>query len=208
MFSDSVLPASADLPNDAASVEAELSDWDGSIERIASDLYRISSMLLGEGEDAIRQIEEVVGSLDVSACEEPEEARHLSRLALASQALAVLGARYPESLAAPAQETGVISCIEDDDLSAAGLTTAELERMMSGPDDHRLRDWLESLPVSLRAVFVLRAVAGLSLPELAGLLAESGGSNAQDWNPEGVRSTFRQALCSLASQLLHATAAK
>jgi hypothetical protein len=40
------------------------------------------------------------------------------------------------------------------------------------------------------------------------LLAEHGGSEAQDWNPESVRSVFRQALCSLASQLIQASAAR
>jgi hypothetical protein len=88
------------------------------------------------------------------------------------------------------------------------VTPAELEEMLSGSDRHRLRDWLEGLPVSLRVIFVLRAVGGLSSAEVAGVLAEHGGPGAQDWTPDGVRSGFRQALCSLATQLLHASAAK
>jgi len=194
---------------DPAVVETALSDWDGPIEKIAADLYRISSMLLGEGEEAVRLIERVVTELDVSVCSDPLEARHSSRVAIAAEAIAILRELDSQSLAAPSgEESGPVSCIEDDHLSAAGVTPAELEQMIAGPDHHRLRDWLEGLSVSLRAVFVLRAVAGLSSPEVAGLLAEFGGSAAQDWNPDAVRSTFRQALCSLASQLIHATATR
>jgi len=76
--------------------------------------------------------------------------------------------------------------------------------MISGPEAHRLRNWLEGLSVSLRVIFVLRAVAGLSSQEIAGLLAEHGGEAAKGWTPDAVRAAFRQAICSLASQLIHA----
>jgi len=196
-------------PHDPAAVEAALSDWDGLLEKIAAELYRISSMLLGEGEESIRLIEQVVATVDLPACHDHIEARHDSRLALGAQAIALLAERNPSALAAPAEEeSGPVSCIEDDDLSAAGVTPDELEQMISGPEGHRLRDWLEGLAISLRTVFVLRAVAGLSSGEVAGLLAGHGGARAQDWTPDAVRSTFRQALCSLASQLIHATATR
>jgi len=60
--------------------------------------------------------------------------------------------------------------------------------------------------VQLRVTFVLRSVANLTSPEVAGLLGEYGGPEAAGWTPEAVRAVFRQALCSLAGQLLHATA--
>jgi DNA-directed RNA polymerase specialized sigma24 family protein len=101
-----------------------------------------------------------------------------------------------------------VSCIEGDELDAAGVTSAELEEMITGPDNQRLRNWLEGLSLPLRVVFVLRAVAGLTSAEVAGQLAENGGTQAENWTPDAVRSTFRQALCSLASQLLHATASR
>jgi hypothetical protein len=196
-------------PHDPATVEATLSDWDGLLEKVAGELYRISSMLLGEGEESIRLIEQVVATVDLPACHDQAQARHNSRLALAAQAIALLAGRDASALAAPTgEDSGPVSCIEDDDLSAAGVTPDELEQMITGPERHRLRDWLEGLSVSLRAVFVLRAVAGLSSAEVAGLLAEHGGPNAQDWTPDEVRSSFRQALCSLASQLIHATATR
>ena len=76
--------------------------------------------------------------------------------------------------------------------------------MMSGPGRARMRAWLESLPAAMRTVFVLRGVAPFSAAETAALLAAYGGPNAKGWTAEAVRETFRQALCSLASQLIHA----
>ena len=186
-------------PKDAAQVDAALSGMDGLLEKIAGELYHIASMLLGEGEQAIVLIEQTIADLDIPSCASHVEARHKARLTLATKAVTILQQRDPASFTAPADQDGPVSCIEDDDLDAAGVSSAELEQMITGPDNHRLRNWLESLSVTLRVIFVLRAVAALSSPEVAGLL---------DWTPDAVRSTFRQALCSLASQLLQSTAAK
>jgi hypothetical protein len=195
-------------PKDQSVVEARLSSWDGILEKMASDIYRISSMLLGEGEDSVRLIEQIIAKMDISSCRDHADARHKSRLLLGSEAIAILARRDSVALSAPLDESGPASCIEEDDLAAAGVTPEELERMIAGPESHLLRNWLEGLTVSLRAIFVLRAVAGLSSPEVAGLLAEYGGPAAQDWTPDAVRSAFRQALCSLTSQLIHATATR
>jgi hypothetical protein len=197
-----------------AAVEAALSGWDGLLETMAANLYRIGSMLVGEGEEAIGLIEQVVANIDLPASSDPADVRHKAHLLLAAGAISVLHGREASSqtpsLAAPAADSGPASCIEDDDLDAVGVSPAELEQMISGPESHRLRDWLEGLSAPLRVIFVLRAVAGLSSAEVAGLLSEHGGPEAQDssyaWTPEAVRATFRQALCSLASQLIHATA--
>jgi hypothetical protein len=191
-----------------AAVDAAFSDWSGILEKIAGDLYRISSMLLGEGEEAVGLIESVVTELDIANCADPLDARRQSRLLLGARAIASLAGRDPAAFEAPQEGSAPVSCIEDDDLDAAGVSSSELERMLEGPDSQRLRGWLEGLPVSLRAIFVLRAVAGLNSGEIAGLIAENGGAAASDWTPEAVRSSFRQALCSLASQLLHATTAR
>lgn len=203
-------------PKDPEIVETALAGSDEFLEKIAADLYHIASMLLGEGEETIGLIERVVATVDLPSCCDHAEARHKARLLLAAEAISILRQRdsvaHLASLAAPAEESGPASCIEDDDLSAAGVTPDELERMISGPEGRRLRDWLEGLSVSLRVVFVLRAVAGLSSPEVAGLLGEESDSATPEpdhfWTPDAVRSTFRQALCSLASQLIHATATR
>jgi hypothetical protein len=203
--------SSEELSRDAGMLdgqEVEVEGWNGVLELVAADLYRIGSMLLGEGEDTIGLIEEAVATADIPSCSGQAEARHSGRLALAAGAIARVTARTPGALLAPEGEAGPVSCIEDDDLSAAGLTENELQQMLAGEERGRLRAWLEGLSEPLRVVFVLRGVAGLSSAEVAGLLAEHGGTGAEDWNPEAVRSSFRQALCSLASQLLHASAAK
>ena len=80
--------------------------------------------------------------------------------------------------------------------------------MIAGPDRDRVRKWLASLPAALRTVFVLRAVAGFTTGETAELLVANGGPKAAGWTPSGVSQFFRQALCSLASQLIHASAGR
>jgi len=60
----------------------------------------------------------------------------------------------------------------------------------------------------MRTIYVLRAVAGFSAPDTAALLAAHGGPRASGWSADAVRELFRQALCSLASQLIHATAGR
>jgi hypothetical protein len=60
----------------------------------------------------------------------------------------------------------------------------------------------------MRTIFVLRAVAGLTASETAELLIAHGGPQAAGWTPDAVREFFRQGLCSLASQLIQATAAR
>jgi hypothetical protein len=225
LIDESLLPSAAIAPEDAAYLapipaeldgeisgevasDGPLSGWEEVLERVAADLYRVGSMLTGEGEDTIGLIEEAVAAADVPDCCDQAEARHSGRLALGAGAISLIERRNPGSFPAPEAETGPASCIEDDDLSAAGVTHAEFEQMLTGPDRDRLRNWLEGFSAPLRVVFVLRGIAGLSTGEVAGLLAENGGPQAQDWTPDAVRGTYRQGLCSLASQLLHSGAAK
>jgi hypothetical protein len=78
--------------------------------------------------------------------------------------------------------------------------------MLAGENRERVKNWIESLATETRVVFVLRAVAGFPASEIAEMLAEHGGKGAEGWNAEAVREIFRQGLCSLASQLIHATA--
>ena len=80
-----------------------------------------------------------------------------------------------------------VTCIEDDDLSAAGISTEELEAMLSGPNRESVRNWLESLPTETRVIFVIRAVAGFPADETAALLARHGGSSAAGWTAGWVR---------------------
>jgi hypothetical protein len=78
--------------------------------------------------------------------------------------------------------------------------------MLAGPDRAGVRTWLASLPAAMRAIFVMRAVAGFTAADTAALLSAHGGPAAVGWTPEAVRELFRQGLCSLASQMIQATA--
>ena len=80
--------------------------------------------------------------------------------------------------------------------------------MLAGPDRDRVRKWLASLATIPRTIFVFRAVAGFTPAETARLLAEHGGAKAAGWTEDAVREFCRQALCSLASQLIQASAAR
>jgi hypothetical protein len=191
-------------PKDDATVEKALEGMDFMFERIAAGLYNLASMLVGEGEDSIRLVEAAVTNSELSSSQDAEQSRKNSRRALADAALAILEQRDPGSLVAPEGLQPAGTCIEDDDLDAAGVSGVELEQMMGGPDRERVREWLESLPTGMRTIFVLRAVAGLSAAETAELLAMHGGAAAASWTADAVRGVFRQGLCSLASQLIQA----
>jgi hypothetical protein len=191
---------------DDATVAKAFEGMDEMIDMIAAGLYTMASMLVGEGEDSVRLVETAIANADVESCADAAAARQSSRRALCTAALELLARRDPESLQAPEGLEHVATCIEDDDLDAVGVSGLELEQMLAGPDRGRVRTWLASLPAAMRAIFVLRAVAGFSAPETAGMLAAHGGPAASGWTPEAVRELFRQGLCSLASQMIHATA--
>lgn len=191
-------------PKDEATVAKALEGMEGVFDLIAAGLYSLASMLAGEGEESVRLVEAAVADAEISVCSDPEQARRSSRRALVRAALELIVRRDPDSLAAPVDLEPVSVCIEDDDLDSAGVSREEFDRMMTGPDRERVRKWLESLPTILRTIFVLRGVAGITTDETAAFLARYGGPKAAGWSPDVVRVFFRQALCSLASQLIQA----
>ena len=191
-------------PKDEGTVRRALSGMDAMIDVIAAGMYSMASMLVGEGEDSIRLVETAIAKVDLPKGADAIQARHSSRKALCIAAVELIESRNPGSLAAPAWLQHASTCIEDDDLESAGISHAELENMLAGPNRQNVKNWIESLATEIRVIFVMRAVAGLSAGETASILAEHGGPGAQTWNTESVREIFRQGLCSLASQLIHA----
>ena len=191
-------------PKDEATVSQTLSGMDALLDVIAAGLYSMASMLVGEGEDSIQLVETAVARTNISVCSNAEEARKSSRRELCSAAIELISERKPGSLAAPEWLEHVATCIEDDDLEAAGISRAELESMLAGPNRESVKKWIEGLATETRVIFVLRAVAGFSANETAGMLAGHAGKGAEGWNADAVREIFRQGLCSLASQLIHA----
>ena len=194
-------------PKDEGTVEQAFEGMDAMFEMIAAGLYNQASMLVGEGEESVQLVEAAVATAEIGACDDAVQARKSSRLALARAAVELLAKRTPGCLDAPSGVEHVSTCIGDDDLDAASESGAELQKLMAGPDRGRVRTWLGSLPTPQRVIFVLRAVSGFTSTETASLLADHGGAGAAGWSAEPVREIFRQALCSLASQLLHASTA-
>jgi DNA-directed RNA polymerase specialized sigma24 family protein len=177
------------------------------LDMIASNLYGVASMLVGEGEESAQVVETAVATADLDCICSVEQARKNGYKALAQAAIEAIERRRPGSLAVPEGIKSDDVCIEEDDLESAGITGEELVRMMAGPERGRVRQWLEKLPVAQRTVFVLRGVAGMGSAETADLLKASGAPGASGWSPEAVREVFRLGLCSLASQLLQARGA-
>ena len=188
---------------DEATVNKALEGFDGMFDLIAAGLYNMASMLLGAGPESEEAVLAAVSDAEVTCCGTPEAARKSSKRSLAREALKRIAARNPDNLATPDGLEHVQTCIENEDLDAAGESGEELERVLAGPDRDRVRLWLESLPTATRVVYVLRAVAGIPSPETAALLAAYGGPKASGWTADAVRELFQQGLCSLASQLLH-----
>jgi hypothetical protein len=98
------------------------------------------------------------------------------------------------------------ACIDTDDLGSTGLTGEQFNALVSGAGRAGLREWLERLAPALRAIFVLRAVAGQDGEQTAESLRQSGAIGAQAWRRDQVGSAYRQALCSLATCLMSAQA--
>ena len=121
-----------------------------------------------------------------------------------STALRRMAGLYPEAFAVPTSQPANAACIETDDLGAAGLTGEQFGVLISGAGRAGMREWLEQLAPALRAIFVLRAVAGQDGEQTAESLRQSGASGAQAWRRDQVRSAYRQALCSLATSLMSA----
>ena len=195
-------------PKDDETVAKVLAGQEDMLDLIAAGFYSMASMLVGEGEDSMRLVERAVEMVEVSVCHDVEQERKSSRRALCTAALALLDQRHPGCLAFPQGLEAVKTCIEDDDLDAAGGSREELETMLAGPGRDSVRNWLESLPIETRVIFVLRAVAGFTAPETAAMLVAYGGPDASGWNADAVRELFRRGLCSLASQLIQANAAR
>jgi len=192
-------------PKDEATVSRVLEGMDDMLDRIAAGLYNMASMLVGEGEESIGLVERAVARTDISASSDAAEARRSSRRALCTAGIQLIAGRKPGSLVAPEVLAHASTCITDDDLESAGISHGELESMLAGENRVSVKNWIESLPTETRVIFVLRAVAGFTAKETAEMLAEHGGKGAEGWNAEAVREIFRQGLCSLASQLIHAT---
>ena len=176
----------------------------------AMELFQTAAMLLGQEQEAVSVVEEVVAAAKSDLCADPQAAHRETREQVIAASLKRLASHPGGGLDAglAADEISPSTCIESDDLSAAGLSPKQLEGLIEGPGSGRLRGWLDQLSPALRAVFVLRAVLGQGNQATSNALRDSGSSGAEGWTPAKVSLVFRQALCSLANSLVHAGAAE
>lgn len=193
------------LPKEKEKKNEVSADMNEIFDQIASGLYNLASMLVGEGDDSMRLVETALTDAEISICQDSSQARRSSRRALSASALEILEQRDPGSLAAPGELAPAGICIEEDHLEVARAAGVEMERMIAGPDRERVRKWLAGLPTATRTVFVLCAVAGLTADETADLLVKHGSLQAAGWTAEAVHIVFLKGLCSLASQLIQAS---
>lgn len=172
----------------------------------AAELYQLAALMLGDESQAIELVEATVAQATINPCAEAEASVQAARRNLVETAVARLSEANPKAFAAPdlSDKTGS-GCIDEDDLSSAGIAAGKFEQIVSGPGRRTLRNWLNSLPVTQRAIFVERAILGWDNAAVAASLTKTA---SHVWQPKQVSELFRQALCSLATSLVHATAAQ
>lgn len=173
-------------------------------EDTALQLFQIAALMLGDEQEAVSLVEEVVAKVEADPCAEGTLAYAEARTLLVRTAVQRMAGLYPEAFVAPTAQPADAVCIETDELEAAGLSGDQLGAMISGAGRAGMREWLERLAPALRAIFVLRAVAGQDGEQTAESLRQSGATGAQAWRRDQVGTAYRQALCSLATCLMSA----
>jgi len=173
-------------------------------EDTALHLFQIAALMLGDEQEAVSLVEQSVARVEADPCAEGTLAYDEARALLVKTAVQRMAGLYPEAFAVPSAPPADAACIETDDLDAVGLSGEQFGAMISGPGRARMREWLERLAPALRAIFVLRAVAGQDGEQTAESLRQSGATGAQAWRRDQVGTAYRQALCSLATSLMSA----
>src|SRR5271168_3635871 len=176
-------------------------------EDTALHLFQIAALMLGDEQEAVSLVEESVAKVEADPCAEGTLAYAEARTLLVRTAVQRMAGLYPEAFVVPTSQPADAVCIETDDLGAAGLSGDQFSALISGAGRAGMREWLERLAPALRAIFVLRAVAGQDGEQTAESLRQSGATGAQAWRRDQVGNAYRQALCSLATCLMSAQTA-
>jgi DNA-directed RNA polymerase specialized sigma24 family protein len=176
-------------------------------EDTALQLFQIAALMLGDEQEAVSVVEEIVAKVEADPCAEGTLAYAEARTLLVRTAVQRMAGLYPEAFVVPTSQPADAMCIETDDFGAAGLSGDQFGALISGAGRAGMREWLERLAPALRAIFVLRAVAGQDGEQTAESLRQSGARGAQAWRRDQVGTAYRQALCSLATCLMSAQTA-
>ncbi len=186
-------------------VDDDCKDGLSKVHDTAAELYQLAALILGDETRAADLVETVVTRTNIDPCADAETSVNAARVNLIETAVAHLSQADPGAFNAPSPSTGSSGCIDDDDLAAAGISADRLAEMVHGPERRALRDWLNKLPVAQRTVFVERAILGWDNATAAATLSKAA---SRKWHSGQVSELFRQALCSLATSLVHAAAAQ
>jgi hypothetical protein len=168
-------------------------------ENAAVEMYRFAALMLGSETEAVRLVEDTVASVEVDPCADPCVAKGLVRDRVLQGALEILHRQDPASFTDLPAAGPASHCLEDDD--AEILSGPQLSALVEGTGRRSLRDWLNHLSGAQRAVFVQRAVLGQDNAATANAINRL--ARPAIWTAEAVGRLFRQALCSLASSLVH-----
>lgn len=168
-------------------------------ENAALEMYRFAALMLGDETEAQRLVESTVSGVDVDPCADPCAAKGQVRERVIDGALQIMHRQDPASFASLPAGEPASDCLEEP----AALTDAEMADLVAGAGRGTLRAWLGRLSQAQRAVFVQRAVLGSTNAETAKAINRY--ARPSVWTAESVGRLFRQALCSLASALTHAT---
>lgn len=183
---------------------------DGCSEWIAQDtaarLFQTAALLMGNETAAVSLVEETLAGTEVDPCADTAQAQHLVQDQMVQAAIGKLSQSEPDSFIVADEGRQSASCIEGDDISASGISSEQLAYLLEGEGRQQLRGWLEHLPAAQRVVFVGRAVLGWDNAATAASMRAGSGRNAAGWTSEKISEVFRQALCSLATSLLHSGA--
>ncbi len=173
------------------------------VQGTAAELFHLAALLMGDQGEAVGLVEQTLASVEIDPCLDPLAARRLTQKQVLALGLARLRQIDPASFAGVPSELNPV-CVEDEDLSVAGISPAQLTEWLASEGRQDLRDWLTALPGAQRAIFVQRAVLGEGNAAVAVALDASGNGSA-GWSPSAVGELYRQALCSLANSLAHSS---
>ncbi|HTV07331.1 MAG TPA: hypothetical protein VME86_18315 [Acidobacteriaceae bacterium] len=186
--------------------DSDCGDARTKVQETAGELYQIAALMMGDESQAAELVETAVAKTEIDPCAERDATVLATCQTLVESAVARLSKADPKAFEIPPpMEESSGHCIDDDDLSATGISASQLAGMVRGPERSRLREWLNKLPVAQRAIFVERAILGWDNAAAAASLRRAASRN---WQPRQVSELFRQALCSLATSLVHAVTAQ
>jgi DNA-directed RNA polymerase specialized sigma24 family protein len=176
-------------------------------EDAALHLFQIAALMLGDEQEAVCLVEGTLAKVESDPCADSTVAYAEARNLLVHDAVQRMAGLHPAAFAVPAAVAADAVCLESDDLDATGLeatglTGEQFGTLIAGPGRARMREWLDRLGPALRAIFVLRAVAGQDGEQTAETLRQSGANGANAWRKDQVGAAYRQALCSLATCLM------